>query len=217
MPACKKPLSHILLLAAITVAAALIQAEEVAAEGGCGDCFPRVVLKSNLLHDAMLTPDLGLEVGLARRFSMSLSGVYAWWSNDSRHRYWRIRGGVCELRFWPGERPLERALTGHHIGIYGSMHDFDFEFGGKGWQSPQATYGIGVGYGYSLRLSSRLNLDLGIRLGLTSGNLIKYKPMCGEYISTSRIRRQAFGISGAEVTLVWFVGKGQRNNPDFSL
>lgn len=217
MHSCKFFLSHFLLPTAMSALPGLLPAKAVAASGNCDECYPRVVLKSNLLHDAVLTPDLGIEIGLARRYSLSVSGVYAWWSNDSRHRYWRIRGGVGELRFWLGDRPLERALTGHHIGLYGSAHDFDFEFGGKGWQSPRATYGVGISYGYSVRISGRLNLDFGLRAGYSVGNLIKYKPMCGEYVSTSRVRRRAFGLTGAEVTLVWFVGKGKHNNPDFGL
>lgn len=183
----------------------------------CDDCCPRVALKTNLLHDAVLTPDLGVELSIARRFSISVAGQYAWWSNDSKHRYWRIRGGVAEMRLWPGEKPKHRALTGHHIGIYGSMYDYDFEFGGRGWQSPKLTYGIGVGYGYSLRLNDRLNLDLGLRVGYSAGHVIKYKPQCGIYVCTGYTFRKSIGLTGLEVTLVWFPGHKKKNNPDYSL
>ena len=58
----------------------------------CDDCQPRFALKTNMLYDAIVTPDLGVEMSLARKFSLSVEGVYAWWSKDSAHRYWRIRG-----------------------------------------------------------------------------------------------------------------------------
>lgn len=186
-------------------------------DASCDDCFPRFAVKTNLLHDLALTPDIGIEAMVAKRFSLSLSGVYAWWSNDSKHRYWRIRGGVMEMRVWLGHRRRERALTGHHIGIYGSVHDYDFEFGGRGWQSPDATYGGGVAYGYSVPLNSRLNLDFGIKAGYSAGDVIRYKPQCGAYVCTGRSFRRYLGLTGLDISLVWFPGTGNRNKPDYGL
>ena len=81
---------------------------------GPADCeCPDIAIKTNLVHDAFLTPDLGIEVVLPANFSISLTGTYAWWSNDSRHRYWRIRMGVAEARYWFGGCADCRFLTGH--------------------------------------------------------------------------------------------------------
>lgn len=183
----------------------------------CDDCQPRVAIKTNLLHDVALTPDLGIELSLAKRWSVSAEGVWAWWSNDSRNRYWRIYGGWCEMRYWTGEKSCHRALTGLHVGLYGSMLSYDFEFGHKGWQSPGWTYGVGVSYGYSLPVSPRLNIDFSIRAGYSGGNLVKYHPQCGQYTCTGGGFHRYFGITGLEVTLVWFPGSGKRNNPDYDL
>lgn len=179
----------------------------------CDDCLPRVALKTNLLHDALLTPDLGIEAVIAKRLSLSVEGVWAWWSRDSRHRYWRIYGGWCEMRVWLGKAAEKRALTGHHLGVYGSMLTYDFEFGGKGWQSPGWTYGAGVSYGYSLRVAPRLNFDFSARLGYSRGTLIKYRPQCGAYVCDSHTRQRYSGLTGLEITLVWFPGKAYKNNP----
>lgn len=181
----------------------------------CDDCQPRFALKTNMLYDAIVTPDLGVEMSLARKFSLSVEGVYAWWSKDSAHRYWRIRGAWAEMRYWFGSKSEIRALTGHHIGVYGSAFDYDFEFGNRGWQSPKGTYGVGVGYGYSFRLNGRLNLDLAFKAGYSTGKLIKYKPQCGRYVCTDRSTSHYFGVTGLEITLVWFPGKNTKNKPDF--
>lgn len=196
----------------------LLPVGQVKAESSdCIDCDLRIGLKTNLLHDALITPDLGIEVSLARRFSLSMEGVYAWWSKDSSHFYWRIRGAMAEMRLWLGSNPMQRALTGHHIGIYGSMYNFDFEFGGRGWQSPNMTYGIGVSYGYSLRINDRMNLDLGLKVGYTAGHLIKYKPQCDTYVCTGHTYRRNIGLTGIDVTLVWFPGRKKKNHPNFNL
>ncbi len=122
-----------------------------------------------------------------------------------------------EMRIWLGHRRRERALTGHHIGIYGSVHDYDFEFGGRGWQSPDATYGVGVAYGYSVPLNSRLNLDFGIKAGYSAGDVIRYKPQCGTYVCTGRSFRRYLGLTGLDISLVWFPGTGNRNKPNYGL
>ena len=180
----------------------------------CDECMPRIALKTNLLHDALLTPDIGIEVSLGQRWSASLEGVFAWWSHDASHRYWRIYGGWAEFRFWPGEKPVERALTGHHIGFYASMLTFDFEFGDKGWQSPDFTYGTGISYGYSWALNKRLNIDVSARVGYSTGKLIKYHPQCDTYVCIRHTTQRYLGLTGLEVTLVWFPGRGHKNIPD---
>lgn len=175
---------------------------------GPADCeCPDIAIKTNLVHDAFLTPDLGIEVVLPANFSVSLTGTYAWWSNDSRHRYWRIRMGVAEARYWFGGCADCRFLTGHHAGIYASLFDYDFEFGGRGWQSPDASFGVGIAYGYSIKISRNLNLDFGLRAGYSAGTLIKYKPQCGTYVCTDRSYQHRFGLTGVAVSLVWFPGR----------
>ena len=178
-------------------------------------CFPVVAVKTNMLYDAALTPDFGIELGLVRKFSLSAEGVWAWWSKDAKHRYWRIYGGTLEGRFWFGHHARQRALTGHHIGVYGALHSFDFEFGGTGYQSPELTYGVGVSYGYSIRVSKRMNVDFGLSAGYAGGRLIKYHPECGLYICDRTSFNRYFGITGAHITLVWFPGWNNHNLPDF--
>lgn len=179
----------------------------------CGNDCLHIALKSNVLHDAALTPDFGVEMALPQNVSVSLEGVYAWWSNNSRHRYWRIRGAWLDVNYWFGPAAAARVLTGHHAGIYGSCHDFDFEFGNKGWQSRRPAFGAGVSYGYSLRLNDRLNLDLSVRAGYFGARITAYTPQCGRYVCYDRYFRHYVGLTGMAVTLVWFPGRGRINTP----
>ena len=52
-----------------------------------------MAVKTNLLYDAFLVPNVGLEFYLGKGFSASGNWMYAWWKSDKRHRYWRIYGG----------------------------------------------------------------------------------------------------------------------------
>ncbi len=179
----------------------------------CQDRCPPVAIKSNLLYDVALTPDLGVEISLSRLISVGLEGVYAWWSNDRTHRYWRVRGGWLDISWWFGTASRRQRLTGHHAGIYASMHDYDFEFGHKGWQARNPTVGAGLTYGYSFRLNGRLSLDLNLRIGYAGGRVTEYTPQCDTYMCVRKYLSNYWGLTGAGVTLVWFPGRGSSNNP----
>lgn len=172
----------------------------------------RWALKTNLLHDVVITPDVGAELWFGKeRVSVALESVWAWWSRDARHQYWRVRGGWLEVRRWVGSN--KTAMEGHQVGIYGSMLDFDFEFGGPGVRSPRGVWGAGLSYGYSLPVSPRLHLDFNLRVGYSRGDILKYKPQCGTYVCTGRRDWSYFGPAAVEVTLVWFPGRGAKNRP----
>lgn len=201
------------MLALLLLAFCLPPAAIAGVGSGCDDCCLHIALKTNLLHDAVITPDLGVEIALPKKFSVGVEGVYAWWSNDKAHRYWRIRGGWLDVNYWFGKGSDRRSLSGHHVGIYGSCHDFDFEFGHRGWQSPRPSFGVGVTYGYSLRLNNRLNLHFGLRAGYWGGHITRYIPQCGKYLCEGRYFKRYVGLTGVGVTLVWFPGRGKINNP----
>lgn len=79
------------------------------ADDDCGCSEMRVAVKSNLLHDALLTPDAGIEVRLPGNFSVAVEGILAWWTDDSRHHCWRIYGG-WKLAIGLAQKPTKEPL-----------------------------------------------------------------------------------------------------------
>ena len=53
-------------------------------------------LKTNLLYDVLLVPNIGIETSIGRGWTLGASGMLAWWSKDASHKYWRIYGGVLK-------------------------------------------------------------------------------------------------------------------------
>ena len=92
-------------------------------------------LKSNLLYDALLIPNLSLEASIGSGWTLGAGGMFAWWSKDAKHRYWRIYGGDLEIRKYFGTLSKPKPRQGHHLGIYGDCLTYNFEFGAKGYQS----------------------------------------------------------------------------------
>lgn len=183
----------------------------------CDECMPRVALKSNLVHDALLVPDVGVEVEFARRFSVSTEVVWSRWGGDASNWCQRVAGGWLDLNWWFGDRSRMRALMGHHAGVFGGVHRYDFCFSaGKGVQSVVPAWSCGVSYGYSFRLRRRLNLDVGMRVGYLESRYRHYRAECGLLVAEHEGIRRYFGPLDLSVTLVWFPGKGHRNLPDYS-
>lgn len=77
--------------------------------------------KTNMLYDALLIPNIGLEVDLGKRWSIAANWMYGWWDNAPRHWYWRAYGGDVAIRKWVGSAAGRKPLTGHHIGVYGQI------------------------------------------------------------------------------------------------
>ena len=168
-------------------------------------------LKSNLLYDALLVPNLSLEASIGSGWTLGAGGMFAWWSKDAKHRYWRIYGGDLEIRKYFGTLSKSKPLQGHHLGIYGDFLTYDFEFGAKGYQS-KATYAAGIKYGYSHPIANRLNLDFALGIGYLHSNYKTYVPRDGCYVYQETKKRKWLGPTQAEISLVWLLGKGNTNS-----
>lgn len=170
-----------------------------------------MAVKTNLLYDVALVPNIGLEFYFGKGWSIGGDWMYAWWSKDSKHRYWRIYGGELDIRKYFGSKAAEKPLQGHHVGVYAQGLTYDFETGGKGYLS-DFSYAAGVEYGYSLPIAKRLNIDFGIGIGYSGGKYKVYEPEDGCYVYKETKRRRWFGPTKAEISLVWLLGHGNENS-----
>ena len=170
-----------------------------------------MAVKTNLLYDAALVPNLGVEFYLKKGWSIGASWMYAWWKTDRKPWYWRTYGGELEVRKYLGRKAQEKPLQGHHLGLYGQMLTYDFEWGGRGYLADKWSYGVGLEYGYSLPLTRRLNMDFGIGLGYLGGTTKEYLPQDGHYVWQITKKRHWFGPTKLEVSLVWLIGRGNYN------
>lgn len=176
-------------------------------------------LKTNLLFDALAIPNIGADFYLGRNFSAVGNWMYGWWDVDRTHHYWRIYGGDLGLRWWFGEKAHRKPLTGHHVGIYGGVITYDFEFGGTGYMGglpgrplwARCNWYGGVEYGFSLPVARRFNLDFTIGVGVLSGKYIVYDPKDGFYVWRETHKLRWFGPTKAEISLVWLIGRGNVN------
>lgn len=162
-------------------------------------------VRSNLLYDAALIPNIGTEFHLGRNWSIGANWMYAWWHSDRQHFYWRTYGGDLYLRKWFGRQARKKPLTGHHIGLYGQALTYDVETGHRGYLS-KLSYGGGIEYGYSVPVGRRLNLDFSLGVGYLGGEYDEYDPIDQCYVWQRTRSRHWFGPTKAEISLVWHIG-----------
>ena len=188
------------------------------------DCwnFP-VWVKTNLLYDLALTPNIGIELNLGNRWSLQGQWEYAWWKSDKIHWYHRIYGGGLEVRKWFGPYDGD-PMHGFHVGVYGLANTYDFDLGKLGsWVTgisalkneegnlSYLSYGAGVTLGWAMPISKKWNLDFGISAGYLGGQYLDYIPEDQCYVWQKTIQRNYFGITGAQVSLVYILGCRNHN------
>ena len=169
-----------------------------------------LALKTNMLYDAVVVPNIGVEVGLGKQWTASADWFYTWFSSDNRHRYWQGYGGYVTIRkYFASNDNSQLSIvnsqfpTGHHLGVYASGLTYDVEWGGRGYQAPHFGFGGGIEYGYAKSISSRLTLDFSLGVGFQDGEYKEYDPVDMHYVWQSTKKRHWWGPTKAEVTLKW--------------
>ena len=178
---------------------------------------PYLALRTNLLYDAVLVPNIGLEVWLGAGFTLGVDWFYTWIPLDQPHFYWQTYGGYLTARYYFGKLAAEQPYGGHHVGLYGSMLTYDVEFGGRGYQASKFGFGGGVEYGYSLPVAKNLCLDFNLGVGYQGGEYKTYLPTddgTGHYVWEGTYKRHWFGPTKAEISLKWLIGPSEKKGGD---
>ncbi|MCM1033547.1 MAG: DUF3575 domain-containing protein [Odoribacter sp.] len=168
-----------------------------------------VSIKSNLLYDAALSPNLGIEVGVAPKWSIDLSGNFNNW-NVSGHqwKHWFIQP---EARYWLCER-----FGGHFLAAHAIAGEYNFgnldnsfkmlgsDFSGlsdkryQGWSA-----GLGIGYGYTWMLSKHWSIEAEIAVGWIYTRYDVYPcATCGTKLESNRAHNYV-GPTKAAVNLIY--------------
>ncbi|MDL2320495.1 DUF3575 domain-containing protein [Alistipes sp. OttesenSCG-928-B03] len=172
-------------------------------------------IKTNLLYDLALLPDLALEFSLPNRWSIEVGGQWSWWNTPTNHKNcWRFQIAGMEVRKWLGDKS-RTPFSGHFLGLYGMAGTYDVRFGNKTGYLSDMSYSMGLSYGYGLPIGRSWNLEFGISLGYVGGKYKTYSRYNDQYEvhpKTGDDRLHYFGPTKAKISLVWLVGSGKNDN-----
>ena len=126
---------------------------------------PLFAVKTNLLFDAALMPNIELEVPIGKRWSLNGEYMFPWWLiNDDRYCLQILMGGL-EVRYRPGKRSGRDVLTGHFLGLYAGGGKYDLQWDKNGYQG-EFFIAAGVSYGYAHSIARNLRLEYNIGIGM---------------------------------------------------
>ena len=126
---------------------------------------PLFAVKTNLLFDAALMPNIEVEVPIGKRWSLNGEYMFPWWLiNDDRYCLQVLMGGL-EVRYRPGRRSGRDVLTGHFLGLYAGGGKYDLQWDKNGYQG-EFFIAAGVSYGYAHSIARNLRLEYNIGIGM---------------------------------------------------
>lgn len=149
----------------------------------------QIGVKTNLLYDATLTPNLGVEFPLGKKSTMQLSyALHPWRQGDKMLRHWSV---MPEYRYWTCLPQL-----GHFFGV----HALGGQYRAGGYELPfnvlpnfkNIRYvgwfaGAGLSYGYAYPLSVHWNIEGEIGVGVVHTRYTQYEcEQCGAEIGRNR-------------------------------
>lgn len=166
----------------------------------------RFAIESNLLYDAAVIPNIGVEIAVWRGLTVGASYQYIWMRNSSHTRWHRFEGTEATANWY-----FDTPFSGHHVGIYAQMCTWDFTINGRGYLAERWTYGGGISYGYNLPIAKRFSLDFEIGIGYLHGKMHRYTPQDTYRVWHSLKPFNWFGPTKLGVTLQWFIGRDNCN------
>lgn len=158
----------------------------------------RFALKTNVLYYGALMPNLELEWLFNDRWSASVEGNIAWWSNDSRHKSYDLAIIDSEVRRWIKPRA---PWHGMYTGFFAGGGWYDLENGGLGYYGEG--FMTGLSFGYMWPISRNFSLEAGLGLGYVYTRFKEYIPFEGHYLYQRTKSLNYFGPVKLKFSIAW--------------
>lgn len=165
-------------------------------------------VKTNLLFDAALTPNIGVEMSVAKHWTIELDyQINAWNIKDHKLKHYVF---TPEARWWYCEKFQGSFFAVHllagqynvgnihnNINFLGTHYSYLTKNRYEGW-----FVGAGLGYGYAWSLSKHWNIEAEIGLGCTFTRFDQYPACvsCGDKLVNNG-KHYTFGLTRLGVNL----------------
>ncbi len=179
---------------------------------------PGWALKTNLLYDATLTINLGLEFRTSAHTSLEIPANFNMWTFEN-NRKWQNWGVQPEFRWWP-----DGTFKGHFWGLHGHWASYNVgnlpnppfsqymkEHRLEGWL---AGAGVSWGYRYNFR-NSRMAIEATVGLGYAYKDYKVFEcAQCGKVLDNKT--KHYFGPTKLGLNLIVALGRRPDSTPDMT-
>lgn len=195
---------------------------------------PWIAIKTNLLYDAVMTPNIEIErwFGKRNQWSVMAEWNFPWWQWHNKERVYEVNEFGLEFRRWlfrgvcPDEQTLVRDpetgklkpkdpskhwwLTGHFIAFYLAGGYYDLEWRYHGEQGD--IYSAGFTYGYAINLSRHWNMEFSASVGYIHSPYTHYEAEHRDDILFAKYKKyfNYFGPTKLKVSIAWLLGRTRK-------
>lgn len=114
-----------------------------------------IKVHTNMIYDAALAPNGGLELSFCKDWTVGTDGWIAWMRDASHNAWYEHYGFDVFGRYWFGKAHT-RPFTGYHVGPYAGTLTYDLYPEGKGYQCDKMfkTFRVGAEFGYAVSVKN---------------------------------------------------------------
>lgn len=172
---------------------------------------PLFALKTNLLFDAAMMPNIEVEIPIGKRWSVNGEYMFPWWLFDNDRYCMQILMGGLEGRYWLGsrkKRAQKDVLTGHFLGLYAGGGKYDLQWDNNGYQG-EFFIAAGISYGYTAKIARNLRLEFNIGIGMLRTDYRHYhaRDNYQTLLWQENGRYTWFGPTKAKISFVWLLNR----------
>ena len=157
----------------------------------------RFALKTNLLYDAALMPNLELEWLINDKWSVSLEGDVAWWK-FSENKIYRLAMVSPEVRYHINPRAR---WHGRYVGAFVGGGLYQLQNGGHGYKGEGGM--AGLSFGYMWPITKNLSFDAEIGAGYMYTRYKEYEPVHGHKVYLMTKSLNYFGPLKLKFSIAW--------------
>lgn len=124
----------------------------------------RIALTTNLVEDLVLTPNIGVDIVVSDKQSLTFDTSFAPYKLSQKfyNRRMSLKAGY---KYW-----FKQAFYAHYVGFDALACSADIRVGKSDFKEEYV--GVGVGYGYSFIIGKRLNIVPSVGVGVAYGQRI---------------------------------------------
>lgn len=169
---------------------------------------PFFLIKTNLLNDAALTPNIEFDIPLAKHWSISAEYNYGWWLRRDNSFCWQIQYGGIDLKYWikPSSQDYN-SMDKWYVTLFYDLGIYDFQFNASNGTRGDFNVMAGASFGYVLPVNDYISFDLSFGAGFMSTVYQKYFTFENVIIKSGSAIKMNFPCPKAKVSLVFVIFK----------
>lgn len=169
---------------------------------------PAFALKTNILALAAMTPNIKVEIPIARHFSIAAEYYYGWWLRLDNTFCWQIQTWGAELKYWINPHDASYNKMGKwYVGAFYNMGLYDFQFDKDHGVQGDFNLMTGVIGGYAHEVAPHVRFEFSFGGGVFSSVYQEYITYENIIIKNGSPVKLLTVLPKAEISLVYVIYK----------